>query len=165
MAFLNQEFSSGFSTPNFTPGASSTAFSDYFKNYKDDSSDAWRNFAPPGAKSAAPTQEDPDKNVNAARLDALNKAFTWASMQRQNSGTNTSTGGVSGGGVQQAGDLTFAYPMMKQTTRTTAGSSGSGLGPALGTLAGIGASFIPGLGPGIAAAMPAIGGNIGSLFS
>jgi len=39
-----------------------------------------------------------------------------------------------------------------------------GFGSTLGTLAGIGASFIPGLGPGIAAAMPSIGSNIGSLF-
>lgn len=39
-----------------------------------------------------------------------------------------------------------------------------GLGGAIGTLAGIGASFIPGIGPGIAAALPAIGGNIGGMF-
>lgn len=41
---------------------------------------------------------------------------------------------------------------------------GGGFGGALGTLAGIGASFIPGLGPGIAAAMPSIGGSVGSFF-
>jgi TctA family transporter len=44
------------------------------------------------------------------------------------------------------------------------GETSQGVGGALGTLAGIGASFIPGLGPGIAAAMPAIGGSIGSMF-
>ena len=45
------------------------------------------------------------------------------------------------------------------------GQKGSGgFGGALGTLAGIGASFIPGLGPGIAAAMPSIGGSLGSMF-
>jgi hypothetical protein len=44
------------------------------------------------------------------------------------------------------------------------GQKAQGFGGALGTLAGIGASFIPGLGPGIAAAMPSIGGNIGSMF-
>lgn len=44
------------------------------------------------------------------------------------------------------------------------GQKAQGLGGSLGTLAGIGASFIPGLGPGIAAAMPAIGGSIGSMF-
>ena len=66
-----------------------------------------------------------------------------------------------GGGVSQSGDLTIVYP---QSPTVIPGGGKSGLGGALGTLAGIGASFIPGLGPGIAAAMPAIGGSIGGAF-
>ena len=65
-----------------------------------------------------------------------------------------------GGGVSQSGDLTIVYPQ----SPTVIPGQKSGLGGALGTLAGIGASFIPGLGPGIAAAMPAIGGSIGGAF-
>ena len=70
-------------------------------------------------------------------------------------------GGMSGGGVQSSGDFTVIYPQQQQPY-TIQGSKG--FGGALGTLAGIGASFIPGLGPGIAAAMPAIGGSVGSFF-
>ena len=66
--------------------------------------------------------------------------------------------GGGGGGVSQSGDLTIVYP---QSPTVIPGGGKSGLGGALGTLAGIGASFIPGLGPGIAAAMPAIGGAFG----
>ena len=44
------------------------------------------------------------------------------------------------------------------------GQTSEGIGSAIGTLAGIGASFIPGMGPGIAKALPAIGGSIGSFF-
>jgi TctA family transporter len=39
-----------------------------------------------------------------------------------------------------------------------------GVGGALGTIAGIGLSLIPGIGPGLAAALPAIGGATGSMF-
>jgi len=74
---------------------------------------------------------------------------------------NRGGGGMSGGGVQSSGDFTVVYPQQQQPY-TIQGSRGFG-GP-LGTLAGIGASFIPGLGPGIAAAMPAIGGSVGSFF-
>jgi hypothetical protein len=45
------------------------------------------------------------------------------------------------------------------------GGGSSGLGSAIGTIAGIGASFIPGLGPGIARALPAIGSSVGSFFN
>jgi hypothetical protein len=78
-----------------------------------------------------------------------------------NRGGGFGGGGFSGGGVQGHGDLTVVYPQQQQPF-TIQGSRGFG-GP-LGTLAGIGASFIPGLGPGIAAAMPAIGGGMGSMF-
>ena len=75
---------------------------------------------------------------------------------------NRGGGGMSGGGVQSSGDFTVIYPQQQQQPYTIQGSKG--FGGALGTLAGIGASFIPGLGPGIAAAMPAIGGSVGSFF-
>ncbi len=70
------------------------------------------------------------------------------------------------GGGQVLENVGVIYPQQKGTEYFpgTPGSRGGGLGSAIGTIAGIGASFIPGLGPGIAAAMPAIGGNIGSFF-
>jgi hypothetical protein len=70
-----------------------------------------------------------------------------------------------GGGGQVLENLGVVYPQ-QQGPMYIPGVEGSksGLGSAIGTLAGIGASFIPGLGPGIKAAMPAIGGSIGSFF-
>ena len=70
-----------------------------------------------------------------------------------------------GGSGQILENLGAVYPQ-QQGPMYFPGVEGSksGLGSAIGTLAGIGASFIPGLGPGIAAAMPAIGGSIGSFF-
>jgi hypothetical protein len=79
-------------------------------------------------------------------------------QNRYGQGSGLAVGG--GGGVSQSGDLTIVYPQ----SPTVIPGQKSGLGGALGTLAGIGASFIPGLGPGIAAAMPAIGGSIGGAF-
>ena len=72
-----------------------------------------------------------------------------------------------GGGSQVLENLGVVYPQQQGPVvlpgmQTQSGRSG--LGSAIGTLAGIGASFIPGLGPGIAAAMPAIGANVGSFF-
>ena len=60
-------------------------------------------------------------------------------------------------------NLSALYPQ-QHAPMFIPGETSQGIGGALGTLAGIGASFIPGLGPGIAAAMPSIGGSIGSMF-
>jgi hypothetical protein len=89
---------------------------------------------------------------------AADLANKW---RNRDNNSGFSGGGVSGGRVQGHGDLTVVYPDQQQPY-TIQGSKG--FGGALGTLAGIGASFIPGLGPGIAAAMPAIGGSVGSFF-
>ena len=77
-------------------------------------------------------------------------------------GNRSGSGGMSGGGVQSSGDFTVIYPQQQQPY-TIPGSKGA-FGGALGTLAGIGASFIPGLGPGIRAALPSIGGSVGGLI-
>ena len=39
-----------------------------------------------------------------------------------------------------------------------------GFGSPIGSLLGTAASFIPGVGPGIAAALPSIGGTVGGMF-
>jgi hypothetical protein len=89
--------------------------------------------------------------------DALN---SYAQSKSGQGGRSDGLAVGGGGGVSQSGDLTIVYPQ----SPTVIPGQKSGLGGALGTLAGIGASFIPGLGPGIAAAMPAIGGSIGGAF-
>jgi hypothetical protein len=70
---------------------------------------------------------------------------------------------IRGSGGQILENLSALYPQ-QHSPMFIPGETSQGVGGALGTLAGIGASFIPGLGPGIAAAMPAIGGSIGSMF-
>ena len=71
---------------------------------------------------------------------------------------------IYGRGNQVLDNLSVLYPQQHAPMFIPGAEGKRGLGSTIGTLAGIGASFIPGLGPGIAAAMPAIGGNIGSMF-
>jgi len=52
----------------------------------------------------------------------------------------------------------------KEVVQSGGGSRGGGLGSAIGTIAGIGASLIPGVGAGIAPFLPTIGGTVGGLF-
>jgi hypothetical protein len=69
-----------------------------------------------------------------------------------------------GGGGQILENLSALYPQQHAPMFIPGQESSGGVGSAIGTLAGIGASFIPGMGPGIAKALPAIGGSIGSFF-
>ena len=70
-----------------------------------------------------------------------------------------------GGGGQVLENLGVVYPQQisPMVIPGVEGKKG-GLGSAIGGLVGIGASFIPGMGPGIAAALPAIGSGVGGLF-
>ena len=99
-----------------------------------------------------------------AGINALNKALAY---KQQNSGYSPSSKDYRGYGsnaatVARGRGYTMYMPGQTQKTTQTGGSSG--IGGALGTLAGIGASFIPGVGAAAAAAMPAAGGALGSLF-
>jgi hypothetical protein len=69
-----------------------------------------------------------------------------------------------GSGGQLLENLSALYPQQHAPMFIPGQESSGGVGSAIGTLAGIGASFIPGMGPGIAKALPAIGGSIGSFF-
>jgi hypothetical protein len=91
---------------------------------------------------------DKTKNTDKYRDDAKRASFGEA---------------IRGSGGQILENLGTLYPQ-QHSPMFIPGETSQGVGGALGTLAGIGASFIPGLGPGIAAAMPAIGGSIGSMF-
>jgi len=121
-------------------------------------------FSSPSSSSSSekPSSSSDDKFGESMRMagSALEK---WGKNRDNDFGYygNRGGNGMSGGGVQSSGDFTVVYPQQQQPY-TIQGSRGFG-GP-LGTLAGIGASFIPGLGPGIKAALPAIGGSVGSFF-
>jgi len=92
-------------------------------------------------------------------LDALDKAKTY---KAQNS-SSLDSGGFGGTTAEQIGkNLTLVTRGPKKITQT-AGTSG-GLGSAIGTIAGIGASFIPGVGPAVGALLPKVGGTVGGLF-
>lgn len=71
---------------------------------------------------------------------------------------------MSGGAFNLSPELNVVYPQQQAPMYIPRTPGKKGFGGTLGALAGIGASFIPGLGPGIAAAMPAIGGTIGGAF-
>lgn len=72
--------------------------------------------------------------------------------------------GGSGGGFN-------AFPIASDVTAFQSGGGQThfipgqkGGGGAIGSLLGTAASFIPGIGPGIAAALPSIGGTVGGMF-
>jgi hypothetical protein len=98
-------------------------------------------------------------------LEALNKALAYKS------GSTGSSSSASRYSRPQAANATvvgggrgYTVFMPGQTQKTTQSSGSRGMGGALGTLAGIGISMIPGVGPAAAAAAPAAGGALGSLF-
>ena len=95
-------------------------------------------------------------------LEALNKARSYQQYGSSGSSRRTGSSGSNTGIASRGKSWTMYVPAAKQTTKQSGGSSG--IGGALGTLAGIGASFIPGVGAAAAAAMPAAGGALGSLF-
>jgi len=95
-------------------------------------------------------------------MEALTKALAYksgatsspTSSSRPQAANATAVGGGRG----------YTIFMPGQTTKTTQSSGSRGIGGALGTIAGIGVSMIPGVGQAAAAAAPALGGQIGSLF-
>lgn len=119
-------------------------------------------FSSPSSSSSSekPSSSSDDKFGETFKKwgQAADLANKW---RNRDNNSGFSGGGFSGGGVQGYGDFMVFQPPQQQPY-TIQGFKG--FGGALGTLAGIGASFIPGLGSGIAAAMPAIGGSVGSMF-
>ena len=150
--------SGGSSSPSGSGGFPD--YSDIFKPNSPIQADTWQTGFGVG--------ENKGKNFLDAftkGLDSLNK--NKYQEQAQQGGFQTGgRGEASGGNVGKIGqDMSIYTPPMPYSPFTVAGVQGKkGIGGAVGTLAGIGASFIPGLGPGIAAALPAIGGAAGSFF-
>ena len=156
--YQNPEFSNGFSTSPFNSDGSKFNGTEF---YKPGYSDIWKNFAPKETTKEAASEPAADKNESIANaINAVSKGLAWQNMRNQSDGSSGLQS--TGGGVQQSGDLTFAYPMLTQETKTTAGRSSSGLGSALGTAAGIGLSIaFPAMAPAVAAALPGLGGALG----
>ena len=166
---------SSFSAPSssfFSGGTSPTSPSAWQNNLPWDNAPSWyagdtyKNFGNLGPSSGRDSSSDRTPDW----LDKADKIVRMAGQAFQKSGYDSAgsrmanfPGGVVGGGSQQLTDnLLAAYPIV--TNPTVIPASGGGVGRAIGTLGGIAASFIPGLGPGIAAAMPAIGGTVGGMF-
>jgi len=125
----------------------------------------WNQTLTP-ARSDAPSWMDFGK----AALDIASKwRGTPSSGSSRSSDSDNKMQSISSPG-SEISDLGSGYrliqraPIVKQKSKSTESGGSSGLGGAIGTIAGIGASFIPGVGPAAAAAMPALGGSVGSLF-
>jgi hypothetical protein len=96
-------------------------------------------------------------------FEALNKALTYKSQNSTNPGSRSYRGyGSNAPTAVQGRGYTMFLPTPTQKTTQSGGSRG--IGGALGTLAGIGVSMIPGVGPAAAAAAPALGGTLGGFF-
>jgi hypothetical protein len=122
----------------------------------------------PGGQASPANPANKGKNF----LDAFTKGL--GDLNKNKYQDQAGQGGIQTGGGKEsssgnigklASDLSIYTPSAPYQPFTVQGTPGkSGIGGALGTLAGIGASFIPGIGPGIAAALPAIGGSVGGMF-
>jgi len=118
-----------------------------------------------------PEEQQPKKYPWEKALGEAAKGFLSSYAQRFKPGaTGSGLSGQSGtvGDLSAAGYGGRIYGGQDGLTFVERGPSQviqgqPGLGGPIGTALGIAASFIPGLGPGIAAAMPAIGGTIGGM--
>lgn len=98
-------------------------------------------------------------------MEALTKALTYKSRATSSPTSSSDRPQAANATVVGGGrGYTIFMPGPTQTTKQSATSGGGGIGSALGTIAGIGVSMIPGVGPAAAAAAPALGGQLGSLF-
>jgi len=96
-------------------------------------------------------------------LEALNKALAYKGQTASGSSSKSYRGyGSNTPTAVQGRGYTMYMPSPKQKTTQSGGSRG--IGGALGTLAGIGVSMIPGVGAAAAAAAPALGGTLGGFF-
>jgi hypothetical protein len=95
-------------------------------------------------------------------FEALEKANLFKS-QSSGTGTGSSTSTGNGGTFQKISDTASVYfPPPRQ--KITGGSSGGGLGSAIGGIAGTALSLIPGVGQVGAALLPKVGSTVGGLF-
>ena len=96
-------------------------------------------------------------------LEALNKALSYKGQTGSGSSSKSYRGyGSNAPTAVQGRGYTMFMPTPTQKTTQSGGSRG--IGGALGTIAGIGVSMIPGVGAAAAAAAPALGGTLGGFF-
>lgn len=109
-----------------------------------------------------------DFDVNKA-FEAVGKSLSRLGESRGLAGTNinrTARANVAGSKLVGQGRGYRMYqsdPEVREETEVVQRNK-SGIGGAIGTIAGIGASLIPGVGAGIAPFLPTIGGTVGGLF-
>lgn len=109
-----------------------------------------------GPRSVSTNRSD----LTSKALEALNKAIAYQGGS-QSARTGGTTASAPSGRVEKINNsLSIIYPGQKQKV-TNSGGGGGGIGSAIGTIAGIGASLIPGVGAGIAPFLPQIGGMVG----
>ncbi len=129
-------------------------------------SDIASNFEPYAAQyQYSDSSRDSEPSWLGKGIDALNKALAYKNQTTMgSSGASRTSRGYSSNApaVSQGRGYTMYVPGPTQKTTQTGGSRG--IGGALGTLAGIGVSLIPGVGQAAAAAAPALGGTLGGFF-
>jgi len=156
-------------TPVYTP----TPYGGYGPNAQE-IQDAMRSgtyFAPEGSPNPLGPRSNINEPVDASGpdwlgkgLEALNKALAYKGQTGFGSSSSDSYRGYGSNAAQVARGRGYTMYMPGSTQKTTQSGGSRGIGSAIGTIAGIGASFIPGVGAAAAAAMPAAGGALGSLF-
>lgn len=97
-------------------------------------------------------------------LNKILEALTKASAYKAQSGSAPSFKGAGAGtSVEKVGNSSYLINRAPRI-KTTGGSSGGGLGSAIGDIAGTALSFIPGVGPVARALLPKVGSTVGGLF-
>jgi len=155
-------------TPVYTP----TPYGGYGPSARE-IQDAMRSgtyFAPEGSPNPLGSGSNINEPVNASGPDwlgkgveALNKALAYKG-QFSSGSSSDSYRGYGSNAAQVARGRGYTMYMPGPTQKTTQSGGSRGIGGALGTLAGIGVSMIPGVGAAAAAAAPAIGGTLGGFF-
>lgn len=97
-------------------------------------------------------------------LNKIFEALTKASAYKAQSGSAPSFKGMGQGtNVEKVGNSTYIINRAPKQ-KVTGGSSGGGLGSAIGGIAGTALSFVPGVGPVASALLPKVGATVGGLF-
>jgi hypothetical protein len=129
-------------------------------------SDIASNFEPYAAQYGySDSSRDSEPSWLGKGIEAVNKALAYKNQTTMgSSGGSRSSRGYSSNApaVSQGRGYTMYLP--GPTEKTTQSGGSRGIGGAIGTLAGIGVSLIPGVGPAAAAAAPALGGTLGGFF-
>lgn len=155
----------GGSAPSFNWGAGDTT--DWYQTPQIDRTGAYDLPGLSGTGALRSSGESRDER-SPVWMKALESALGYKTYGSSNTAPSrqqrSKRAGVGGGEIAAQGrGYTVYQPGPTQKTETRSRQS-SGLGQTIGTLAGVGLSFVPGIGPTAAAAAPKVLGTIGSFF-